>query len=333
MATPVVRFLIDLATQLDAGQAAAMCEAAGLDAQALADSDGRVPRAAAVRLAEQLTRLAPHGSLGLCAYEQVHPGTFQEVGFAMMSSTTLHQALERLVRLAPLLDEAVTLQLRPDGGDFRLQAWEDAPMPAIMADSGLAALLGFCRFLSGGRGLPVLAAEFSQPAPPDLGPWRRLLPGVPLAFGRPHFSLLLQGEALHRPLHPVSPVLDQMHSGVADQQLEALRIDHLVSTQVQQFIVRQLREHLPTLDEAAAALRTAPRSLQRQLAREGRSFKQLLDDTRRQLAHQYLRHTPVSLKELAYLLGFDELGSLHRASQRWFGMPPARYRAQRAAAS
>ena len=73
--------------------------------------------------------------------------------------------------------------------------------------------------------------------------------------------------------------------------------------------------------------------LQRQLAREGRPFKQLLDDTRRQLTHQYLLHSPVTLKELAYLLGFGELGSLHRACLRWFGMSPARYRAQRAAAT
>ena len=47
----------------------------------------------------------------------------------------------------------------------------------------------------------------------------------------------------------------------------------------------------------------------------------------------WTRLAAVTLKELAYLLGFGELGSLHRACLRWFGMSPARYRAQRAAAT
>ncbi|MFD2377263.1 helix-turn-helix domain-containing protein [Ottowia pentelensis] len=54
----------------------------------------------------------------------------------------------------------------------------------------------------------------------------------------------------------------------------------------------------------------------------------MLDDTRRQLAQQHLRQSQLTLKELAFALGFGETGSLHRACQRWFGMSPARYRAQ-----
>ena len=333
MASPMLGFLLDLATRHDARQAAALCQAANVDPAVLADPDGRVPRSAALRLVEQLMRIAPGQALGLRAHDEVHPGLFQVVGFAMMSSATLHQAIERLARMMPLLDEDRSIELRTEGAHYRLIDEGEPVPPPLMIEASMAALLGFCRFLSAGRGLPVLEAEFRHAAPPDPGAYQRLMPGAALLFGRPRFSLLLEGAALSAPLRPVSPVLDQLHVGLADQRLESLRIDHLVSARVQQFIVRHLRERAPTLHEVAAAMLVSPRSLQRQLAREGRPFKQLLDDTRRQLTHQYLLHSPVTLKELAYLLGFGELGSLHRACLRWFGMSPARYRAQRAAAT
>ena len=230
----------------------------------------------------------------------------------------------------PLLDESAVLTLRPEGAHERLSFdTSAAAMPALMNEAGLASLLGLCCFLSGGLGLPVLQADFPHPAPADLSAYRRLLPGATLRFDRPVMSLLLASDGLDAPLHRVSPALEQVHLALAEQRLESLR-GHPVSVRVQQFIERHLRGRPPTLDEAAQALALSPRSLQRQLAREGRSFKQLLDDTRRQLAQQHLRQSQLTLKELAFALGFGETGSLHRACQRWFGMSPARYRAQAA---
>ena len=46
------------------------------------------------------------------------------------------------------------------------------------------------------------------------------------------------------------------------------------------------------------------RTLQRRLEAEATSFVQLLDDTRRELAEQYLGRLHLSLAQAAYLLGF-----------------------------
>ena len=330
VASSLAGLVLDLVAHQDAPHAKALCAAAGLDAAALADPDARLPRSALLRLLDAAARLAPSPAFGLRAFDQVNPGVFQLVGFVMMSSASLRQALERAVRLMPLLDESAVLTLRPEGAHERLSFdTSAAAMPALMNEAGLASLLGLCCFLSGGLGLPVLQADFPHPAPADLSAYRRLLPGATLRFDRPVMSLLLASDGLDAPLHRVSPALEQVHLALAEQRLESLR-GHPVSVRVQQFIERHLRGRPPTLDEAAQALALSPRSLQRQLAREGRSFKQLLDDTRRQLAQQHLRQSQLTLKELAFALGFGETGSLHRACQRWFGMSPARYRAQAA---
>jgi len=71
---------------------------------------------------------------------------------------------------------------------------------------------------------------------------------------------------------------------------------------------------------------THERALQRRLEEEASSFGQLLNDTRRELAEQYLNRLHLSLAQAAYLLGFSEQSSLIRGCKRWFGLPPGEYR-------
>jgi AraC-like DNA-binding protein len=70
------------------------------------------------------------------------------------------------------------------------------------------------------------------------------------------------------------------------------------------------------------------RTLQRRLEEEATSFVQLLDDTRRELANQYLGRLHLSLAQAAYLLGFADQRSFFRACRRWFQLSPGQYRSQ-----
>jgi AraC-like DNA-binding protein len=70
------------------------------------------------------------------------------------------------------------------------------------------------------------------------------------------------------------------------------------------------------------------RTLQRRLEEEETSFLQLLDDTRRELADQYLGRLHLSLGQAAYLLGFSDQSSFFRACRRWFKLSPGQYRSQ-----
>jgi AraC-like DNA-binding protein len=81
-------------------------------------------------------------------------------------------------------------------------------------------------------------------------------------------------------------------------------------------------------DLVAAQLGMSPRTLARRLSSEGSSFAAILEDVRSALAHRYLEDRTLPISEIAWLLGYAEIGTFTRAYQRWTGMPPSIARAQ-----
>jgi AraC-like DNA-binding protein len=72
-----------------------------------------------------------------------------------------------------------------------------------------------------------------------------------------------------------------------------------------------------------------PRTLQRRITDEGATFRQLLLEARKELAHQYLAQPSIEINEAAFLLGYDDPNSFYRAFKIWEGTTPAQWRSVR----
>ena len=96
--------------------------------------------------------------------------------------------------------------------------------------------------------------------------------------------------------------------------------------QVKHTLKRSLAGKRPTLQQVARELCTSARTLQRRLTDADITFQQLVEDTRRELAHHYLRHSTVELNETAFLLGYEDSNSFFRAFQGWEGTSPGEWR-------
>jgi AraC-like DNA-binding protein len=82
----------------------------------------------------------------------------------------------------------------------------------------------------------------------------------------------------------------------------------------------------PSLAAIAARLRTSTRTMQRRLAEDHTSLRNIVDDVRRELAVQYLANEAMTIDEVAFLLGFADSSSFSRAFRRWIRQPPAKFR-------
>jgi AraC-like DNA-binding protein len=73
-----------------------------------------------------------------------------------------------------------------------------------------------------------------------------------------------------------------------------------------------------SIDAAAKQVGVSRRTLHRQLAREGHTFSQILDDMRRELAARYVADKHRSLAEVSELLGFAAPSGFSRWYRRQF---------------
>ncbi|OCB56610.1 AraC family transcriptional regulator [Mycobacterium vulneris] len=95
-------------------------------------------------------------------------------------------------------------------------------------------------------------------------------------------------------------------------------------------IVRQL---LPSgelsAEQVARQFDIGSKTLQRRLAAEGTSYAELVDGTRRELAHRLLTGTDLPVAQVSRQLGYAEHSVFTRACRRWFGVTPTEYRTSR----
>jgi AraC-like DNA-binding protein len=91
-------------------------------------------------------------------------------------------------------------------------------------------------------------------------------------------------------------------------------------------VVQRLSSGALDKESVARQMGISSSTLQRRLAAEGASFRQLLNATRRDLAELYLREGRRPIKDVAYSLGFADLSNFTRAFRSWFGVSPREYR-------
>jgi AraC-like DNA-binding protein len=71
---------------------------------------------------------------------------------------------------------------------------------------------------------------------------------------------------------------------------------------------------------------TTARTLRRQLALQGTSFRALVDELRAQIAVKYLRETGMTNDDIAAALGFSDAANFRHAFRRWTGASPSAFK-------
>ena len=127
------------------------------------------------------------------------------------------------------------------------------------------------------------------------------------------------------PLPTAQPELARLNDQTVIDYLARYEHNNL-AMQVRAKIIEGLPDGGPSQEKIAQTLNTSLRSLQRRLRDEDTNFKNLLSETRQQLALQYISDSSRSIGEITYLLGFSEPSNFTRAFKRWTGKTPAEYR-------
>lgn len=323
--------ILDAASRRGVSRTAA-CAAADIDPAVLADPDHRLPFAGVVRLYEVCARLTGDDAFGLHVGEASHPTMFDVLGYIMMNSPTVGEALSRLERYQRVWTDGSVLSPSVEDGRARIQySYEIAePVPEDRrqdCEATLSIVATGVRAMVGSEWQPDFV-WYEHAAPEDISEHRRIF-RCPIAFGQSVNAVIFDAALLARAIPRADPALEAVLDRHAQALLDARPAVASLADRVRQVIVGRLRGGEPDLETVARELGMSTRTLQRHLKDERTTLNEVIDGIRRDLSTRYLRQPDLTISDVAYLLGFAEPSTFHRAFRKWTGLTPGEFRKSR----
>src|SRR3546814_10405923 len=115
---------------------------------------------------------------------------------------------------------------------------------------------------------------------------------------------------LDRPILVADEELAFLLDGVANRYLET-RMAGRFAVRVRDALIARMPDGMVRKSDIAKSLHMTERTLLRRLKEEGTPFSDVLDRVRLQLAFQYLKRSDLVIRDIAYMLGFSEIGRAH----------------------
>lgn len=328
-ATSLTSWAKAIKAALDASgiDSAALFVEAGLDMAALADSNARYPLENTTKLWRLAIEATQDPNFGLTVARHTNQTTFHALGFSLMASATLKECFETLVRYFHIATDAAELAFERDGDGYKfvIHPLKSEPQPANEAtDAMMAIIIRLCRALAG-RDFRAQKVLFRRPAIGDASIFEKVFK-APLHFGEAETAIYFDVESLERPLAAGNAELARHNNQILARYLERFE-KHNVANRVHTCLVNQLPYGEPSQEKVAESVNMSLRNLQRKLVAEGTSYKEILNQTRKDLALSYMTDSSYSISEIAYLLGFSDTSSFSRAFKRWTDKAPSEFRA------
>lgn len=302
----------------------------GIDPGLLRDAEARVPHARLARFWPNAARVLEDPLFGLHLAAHVRPHAVNLIGYLLMSSETVMEGLERVVRYQRLVYGTEFLRLSRDPGVVHVEV-----LPVDTADAGaqigVEYLLGTARkyleWVTERDAVPSHARLAHAPRGP-LQEYRQVL-GCTVDFHGGWSGMTFPRERLALPSVHANAEIARLHREYAEKQLVERR-DRTMVCRVRKVIGAHLDDGEADLARVAERLNMSPRTVQRRLAAEDTSFKAVVSRMRRETALVLLEEGRAPLAEIAYVSGFSDPSNFSRAVRRWTGRSPSEYRRQRA---
>lgn len=278
----------------------------------------------------ELWRVAREASgddeIGLKTGFYITPPMLYAIGYSWVASSTLHAAMERLIRYYQVVTTAsVVANLTEYENEFALSVEYPDPAkcpPKEGIDCSMTALLRMCDIVAEKEIRPT---RIKLTCPNTVHPraYRDAL-RAPIEFNAPVGTFYFSRETLLEPLPHGTPDIAKATDRIAEEYIEALD-PHKIASQVRRLLISLLPSGKADQDEVSRRLNRSASTLQRQLAEEGVSYRQVLESTRRSLAEDYLADGKHSHAQIAFLLGFSDQSNFSRAFKRWTTLSPKQF--------
>ena len=309
------------------GDPEALFANAGFTPKQFENPDHEVSFVAASRLLAGCVAATGCQHLGLLIGERVEPSSLGVAGFMLRSAPNVQAALRGLVSHLDLHDQggAATLVTRGDT-TFLGYVIHQAGVAATDQICDLSMTIA-CRILRSlcGDGWSPTGVFFSHRQPSNVAPYKEVF-HAPLHFDAEESAVAFATRWLDHLLLGSDPLLHQHLEREADDLHRRRETDQAGRLR------RLLRASLPSggcnVSDIARQLGMHERTLNRRLRAEGTTFRRELEQTRYEVARQFLSDTTMPLSKIADSLNYADATAFSRAFKQWSGVTPTAWRSR-----
>nr|WP_321458870.1 AraC family transcriptional regulator [uncultured Vibrio sp.] len=265
-------------------------------------------------------------SLGLSMGQQAKFSDFGVLGYAVLSSNTLFDALVmgfKYLRLAgPVLKKKMWVE--DNVGYFRAEQLIDLQsMLPFCCEYWFATIQNLCEEVMQ-HPFPSTVIRFPYPEPEYSELYRQVF-HCDIEFNSERLEWQFDAQSIYQPLPAANPITLQMCLKSCDEMLAKVSGNASLKDKITQIFIERPGNY-PSIEALSSELGVSSRTLSRHLKQENTSYQQLLDQVRFHLARHYLASTQISIEDISERVGFSDSANFRHAFRKWSGCSPSQYR-------
>ncbi|MER2496329.1 AraC family transcriptional regulator [Vibrio neptunius] len=272
-------------------------------------------------------RFFPNISLGLLLGERATLSHFGILGYAVLSSRTVFEAIKAGFKYLDL-----------NGPIFSVRVCRDADTASIEIENDLeiGQLLPFCTeyFFSSitslffeltGQRLMIDKLELPYPKPDYATHYTERF-CCSVLFEQPRCALTFNANVMDWKLASHNSDLLNTYLNSCESVMAVLQSPTRLGNQIRAVLYQSVGV-FPSIDDIALMYGCSVRTLRRQLNQEQTSYRELVDEVRFELSKEFLLRTYLTIEEIAFRLGYSDSANFRRSFKRWSGTVPNAFRA------
>ena len=300
---------------------------AGLTRQQIDDPRARLPVKSQIRFVELAAKALDDEYLGFHLAQKFDLRMGGLFHYVLASSDTLGEALQRGARYSAILNEGITLRLREGNGIGINFEYAGVPRHSDrhQIEFAIVVLTRICRQLTN-RHLQASRVSFTHRRKNDTAELRTFF-GSEVTFGAAADEVIFPTSINQMAVVGADPYLNDVLIKYCEQAIAARSTKpSSFGLNVENLITLHLTHGEARVGDIARKLGVSQRTLARRLSAEGLTFGVVLQRLKSELAERHLTDETLSISEIAWLLGYQDVSAFTHAFKRWTGRTPTAIR-------
>jgi AraC-like DNA-binding protein len=296
---------------------------AGLTQQQIDDNSTRLDTKSQIKFLDLAATALKDELLGFHLAQSCDLRLMGLLYYVLASSETLEEALRQGTRYSAIVNEGIAPKYR-DAGDVSIRleyVGISRHSDRHQIESAMVTLVRTFRQLVNRR-LPLIGVRLSHRRSGDTSELKNFF-GCDVTFGADVDEMAFSKSIKQLPVVNADPYLNELLIKYCDQAIADRSTKRSsFGLSVENAVALLLPHGKAHANEIARKLGVSRRTLARRLASEGLTFAGIVQSLKSDLAKRHLTDQTLSVSEIAWLVGYQDVSAFTHAFKRWTGSSP-----------